>query len=238
MVRIIFDLIFVFTQILLNIRLIFDDLFRVNVFIPHNLSEFLDIINLFLWLFPHNDILRMIFLNLIIFFWAIFLFLWIRNLFIWLSDAWALLSWFWILNIFDLQIFLCIFDLVIKRAVLIRLFLIFIILLIIHWLIFVLISFRFSWSWEIFKKFKIRIIYFITKVLCFNLVYGFIGFIIFMKFGGLIFLLIFYKSLNKLNFWYTLRKYLNFYSCKLFFYWIFISTNVIFLLSFLFKKCH
>ena len=141
LVRIIFDLIFVFTQILLNIRLIFDDLFRVNVFIPHNLSKFLDIINLFLWLFPHNYILRMIFLNLIIFFWAIFLFLWIRNLFIWLSDAWALLSWFWILNIFDLQIFLCIFDLVIKRAVLIRLFLIFIILLIIHWLIFVIISF-------------------------------------------------------------------------------------------------
>jgi hypothetical protein len=141
LVRIIFDLIFVFTQILLNIRLIFDDLFRVNVFIPHNLSKFLDIINLFLWLFPHNYILRMIFLNLIIFFRAIFLFLWIRNLFIWLSDAWALLSWLWILNIFDLQIFLCIFNLVIKRAVLIRLFLIFIILLIIHWLIFVIISF-------------------------------------------------------------------------------------------------
>ena len=141
LVRIIFDLIFVFTQILLNIGLIFDDLFRVNVFIPHNLSEFLDIINLFLWLFPHNYIIRMIFLNLIIFFRAIFLFLWIRNLFIWLSDAWALLSWLWILNIFDLQIFLCIFDLVIKRAVLIRLFLIFIILLIIHWLIFVIISF-------------------------------------------------------------------------------------------------
>ena len=141
LVRIIFDLIFVFTQILLNIRLIFDDLFRVNVFIPNNLSKFLDIINLFLWLFPHNYILRMIFLNLIIFFRAIFLFLWIRNLFIWLSDAWALLSWLWILNIFDLQIFLCIFNLVIKRAVLIRLFLIFIILLIIHWLIFVIISF-------------------------------------------------------------------------------------------------
>ena len=141
LVRIIFDLIFVFTQILLNIRLIFDDLFRVNVFIPHNLSKFLDIINLFLWLFPHNYIIRMIFLNLIIFFRAIFLFLWIRNLFIWLSDAWALLSWLWILNIFDLQIFLCIFNLVIKRAVLIRLFLIFIILLIIHWLIFVIISF-------------------------------------------------------------------------------------------------
>jgi len=141
LVRIIFDLIFVFTQILLNIRLIFDDLFRVNVFIPHNLSKFLDIINLFLWLFPHNYIIRMIFLNLIIFFRAIFLCLWIRNLFIWLSDAWALLSWLWILNIFDLQIFLCIFDLVIKRAVLIRLFLIFIILLIIHWLIFLIISF-------------------------------------------------------------------------------------------------
>ena len=141
LVRIIFDLIFVFTQILLNIGLIFDDLFRVNVFIPHNLSEFLDIINLFLWLFPHNYILRMIFLNLIIFFRAIFLFLWIRNLFIWLSDAWALLSWLWILNIFDLQIFLCIFNLVIKRAVLIRLFLIFILFLIIHWLIFVIISF-------------------------------------------------------------------------------------------------
>ena len=141
LVRIIFDLIFVFTQILLNIRLIFDDLFRVNVFIPHNLSKFLDIINLFLWLFSHNYIIRMIFLNLIIFFRAIFLFLWIRNLFIWLSDAWALLSWLWILNIFDLQIFLCIFNLVIKRAVLIRLFLIFIILLIIHWLIFVIISF-------------------------------------------------------------------------------------------------
>ena len=141
LVRIIFDLIFVFTQILLNIRLIFDDLFRVNVFIPHNLSKFLDIINLFLWLFPHNYILRMIFLNLIIFFRAIFLFLWIRNLFIWLSDAWALLSWLWILNIFDLQIFLCIFNLVIKRAVLIRLFLIFILFLIIHWLIFVIISF-------------------------------------------------------------------------------------------------
>ena len=141
LVRIIFDLIFVFTQILLNIRLIFDDLFRVNVFIPHNLSEFLDIINLFLWLFPHNYIIRMIFLNLIIFFRAIFLFLWIRNLFIWLSVDWALLSWLWILNIFDLQIFLCIFNLVIKRAVLIRLFLIFIILLIIHWLIFVIISF-------------------------------------------------------------------------------------------------
>ena len=141
LVRIIFDLIFVFTQILLNIRLIFDDLFRVNVFIPHNLSKFLDIINLFLWLFSHNYILRMIFFNLIIFFRAIFLFLWIRNLFIWLSDAWALLSWLWILNIFDLQIFLCIFNLVIKRAVLIRLFLIFIILLIIHWLIFVIISF-------------------------------------------------------------------------------------------------